>query len=378
MELTVVVPTFDEGPNVAELVRRLTEATAGLDAEVLFVDDSRDDTPDVIRRVAAASSLPVRLLHRDEPTGGLSGAVVEGLQAARGEWVVVMDGDLQHPPEMVPVLLETAGATGADVVVASRYVGGGDAGGLDGRWRHLVSTASSLLARSMFPLRLRNVTDPMTGFFAVRAGSIDVAALRPRGFKILLEVLARNKVEVVEEPFVFGERFAGESKATFANGLRYLQQLTALRFGRLSTFALVGAFGAVMNLAIMWGLEQFGVHYMPAAVVSAAVTIVMNFLLLEHFVFHDLRAEGRSVWKRAAQSFTFNGIEAAVRLPFLHWLVVLTGMPPVLAQALTLVVAFLLRFVFHAQVVYRPRKSVPDRAEPQLGEPSNAVPPEED
>lgn len=141
----------------------------------------------------------------------------------------------------------------------------------------------------------------------------------------------------------------------------------------MSTFALVGAFGAVLNLAIMWGLEQFGVHYMPAAVVSAAITIVTNFLLLEHFVFHDLRSEGRSVWKRAAQSFTFNGIEAAVRLPFLHWLVVLTGMPPVLAQALTLVVAFLLRFVFHAQVVYRPRKDAPDRVSPLTGEPSTTT-----
>ncbi|MHA7133157.1 glycosyltransferase [Oerskovia turbata] len=378
MQVTVVVPTFEEGPNVAELVRRLGDAVDGIDTEVLFVDDSRDDTPEVIRRVAASAPIPVRLLHRDQPVGGLSGAVVEGLRAARGEWVVVMDGDLQHPPEMTPVLLETALSTGADVVVASRYVGGGDAGGLDGRWRRLVSMASSLLARSMFPVRLRNVTDPMTGFFAVRTASIDLAALRPRGFKILLEILARNKVEVVEEPFVFGERFAGESKATFANGLRYLQQLTALRFGRMSTFALVGAFGAVMNLAIMWGLEQVGVHYMPAAVVSAAVTIVTNFLLLEHFVFHDLRAEGRSVWKRAAQSFTFNGIEAALRLPFLHWLVVLTGMPPVLAQALTLVVAFLLRFVFHAQVVYRPRRSVPDRAVPLDGERSATAPPEED
>ena len=373
MQVTVVVPTFNEGPNVREVVRRLGDAVEGIDAEVLFVDDSRDDTPDVIRAAATTSTLPVRLLHRQEPVGGLSGAVVDGLREARGEWVVVMDGDLQHPPEMVPVLLETAQETGADVVVASRYVGGGDASGLDGRWRHLVSTASSLLARSMFPVRLRNVTDPMTGFFAVRTASIDLAALRPRGFKILLEVLARNKVAVVEEPFVFGERFAGESKATFANGLRYLQQLTALRFGRMSTFALVGAFGAVLNLAIMWGLEQVGVHYMPAAVVSAAVTIVTNFLLLEHFVFHDLRAEGRSVWRRAAQSFTFNGIEAAIRLPFLHWLVVLTGMPPVLAQALTLIVAFLLRFVFHAQVVYRPRASVPAREAPLVEEPSRAV-----
>ncbi|MEK8228832.1 glycosyltransferase [Oerskovia sp. M15] len=79
---------------------------------MLFVDDSHDDTPTIVRRVASTSTLPVRLLHRDDPVGGLSGAVVDGLREARGEWVVVMDGDLQHPPEMVPVLLETAASTG--------------------------------------------------------------------------------------------------------------------------------------------------------------------------------------------------------------------------------------------------------------------------
>jgi dolichol-phosphate mannosyltransferase len=356
--VTVVVPTYNEGPNVAELVRRLGDVLPD-GSDVLFVDDSRDDTPQIIRAVAARAALPVRLIHRETPDGGLSGAVVEGLRAAEtagADWVVVMDGDLQHPPELVPALVARGVTDRADVVVASRYTGAGDAGGLDGWRRKLVSKASGLLARSMFPLRLRNVTDPMTGFFAVRAGKVDLSALQPRGFKILLEILARTRLAVVEEPFVFGERFAGESKASFANGVRYVQQLWSLRFGRLSPFALIGALGAVLNLVILVGLQAMGVHYLPAVIASNGLTIITNFLLQERFVFHDLR-EGGSAWRRFAQSFTFNGTEALVRTLLLVWIVEAAFPHPELVQAILILVAFLVRFVFHAQVVYRPRRT---------------------
>ncbi|MEL7976725.1 glycosyltransferase family 2 protein [Isoptericola sp. F-RaC21] len=377
IDVTVVVPTYNEGPNVAELVRRLAAALGpdgeGPDvapggAEVLFVDDSRDDTPQVIERVAAAAPLPVRMIHREVPDGGLSGAVVAGLKAAAGERVVVMDGDLQHPPEMVPVLLATARETGADVVVASRYTGRGDAGGLDGRYRRWVSKASGLLARSMFPVKLRAVSDPMTGFFVVRPDAVDLAALRPRGFKILLEILARQRLAVVEEPFVFGERFAGRSKATVANGLRYVQQLTLLRFGRLSPFAIIGALGAVLNLAILAGLQAAGVHYLPAVIWANVVTIVLNFLLQERFVFADLREGAHGFWGRFVRSFAFNGTEAAVRTLLLWWIVERAVPHPELVQAVLILVAFVVRFVFQAQVVYRPRGAARARSGERPGE----------
>ena len=382
MTVTVVVPTFNEGPNVAALTERLCAAFGVLPdgralgvgqgpeggpapvgapdlAEILFVDDSTDDTPDLIREVAATAPVPVRMLHRERPQGGLSGAVVDGLRTVTTEWAVVMDGDLQHPPELVPALVTRGQESGLDIVVASRYTGDGDAGGLDGWWRHGVSIASALLARSMFPVRLRNVTDPLTGFFATRVDRLDLDSLHPRGFKILLELLARNTLAVGEEPFVFGERYAGHSKATLKTGLRYLEQLAALRFGRMSRFAIIGGFGAVLNILILWALTGFGVHYVAGAVISAVVTILTNFLLQERFVFRDLRNEGRGVWSRFAHSFACNGTEAAIRLPVLWWLVEFTGMWPVLVQAVTLVVAFLLRFVFHVQVVYKPRRTLP-------------------
>jgi dolichol-phosphate mannosyltransferase len=360
VSLTVVVPTFNEGPNVAELVRRLA-AVLPTGSDVLFVDDSKDDTPAIIERVAAESTtLPVRMIHRADPVGGLSGAVVEGLraaQAAGAAWVVVMDGDLQHPPELVPTLAARGEDKGADVVVASRYVGSGDAGGLDGWVRHLASKASGMLARSMFPVRLRGVTDPMTGFFAVRVGAVALDTLRPRGFKILLEILARTKLVVIEEPFTFGERFAGQSKASLSQGIRYLQQLWALRFGRLSAFSVIGASGAVLNLVILESLQLAHVPVMAGVIIANAVTIVTNFLLQERFVFRDLRSG--SVWRRFAQSFTFNGTEAVVRTLLLWWIVSWFNHATIV-QAVLILLAFILRFIFHAQVVYGPKRQTPD------------------
>ncbi|PZU45661.1 MAG: glycosyl transferase family 2 [Microbacterium sp.] len=357
MDLTVIVPTFNEGPNVAELVRRVGAALDGHDAEILFVDDSTDDTPDIVREVAASATLPVRLIHRDEPVAGLGGAVVDGIRAAQSRWCLVMDGDLQHPPEDIPRMLERAATGDVDIVVASRYVKGGTAGGLAGATRTAVSRASTALTKSMFPRKLHGCTDPMTGFFLVDRDAVDLDALRPRGFKILLEILARRQLRVGEIPFAFATRHAGESKASVTQGIRFLTQLTMLRFGRMSAFALVGGVGAVANLAIMWALIHLGMSYLPAAIIASEVTIIGNFLLLEYLVFADMRADSGLMRTRFIKSFTFNNLEALVRIPVLALLVQRTHIPSVLAAAITLVAAFIVRFVFHALWVYAPKRT---------------------
>jgi dolichol-phosphate mannosyltransferase len=359
MSATIVVPTFNEGGNVEELVTRLAEVVPP-DTEVLFVDDSTDTTPEIICKLIERAPLPVRLLHRESPEGGLAGAVVLGIANARGERVLVMDGDLQHPPELVPTMLDGLNdEDGVELVVASRYVDGGDAGGLSSLGRRWVSSSSTVLAQACFPKRVGRVcSDPMTGFFAFRRDAVDLDRLRPRGFKILLEILARHDLEVREVPFTFGERFAGESKADWRNGLTFIYQLASLRMGRMSRFAVVGALGTVVNLLVMALLLAGGVHYLPAAIVAAEISILHNFLMQERFVYRDLRTDSRAGWgKRAALFFGFNNIEALARIPVLAVLVSGVGLHPIPAQALTLAVAFLLRFVFVSRVVYRPRRA---------------------
>jgi len=219
-----------------------------------------------------------------------------------------------------------------------------------------VSSGSTLLTKAMFPRRLKDCTDPMTGFFAIRRAAVDVDDLRPRGFKILLELLARQQRKVVEQPFVFGERHAGESKAGLAEGVRFLRQLAALRFGRMSRFALVGAVGTVLNLALMAVLLSVGVHYLAAAIVATEITIATNFAMSEWWVFRDLRPEGRSGFVRFLQFFAFNNAEALVRLPVLLLLVEVLSMPSLVAQALALACGFVVRFAFVSRVVYRPAR----------------------
>ncbi|KTS12815.1 glycosyltransferase [Microbacterium testaceum] len=357
MILSVIVPTFNEGPNVAELVRRTAAALPGRDIEIIFVDDSTDDTPEIIRGVAQNAPVPVRLIHRDAPQGGLGGAVVEGIKAAASDFCVVMDGDLQHPPEVIADLLARAEMGDAEVVVASRYVDGGTSDGLANAVRTMVSRASTMLTKAMFPKKLHNCSDPMTGFFLIDRRSLDIQELRPRGFKILLEILARKQMRVAEVPFDFAPRFAGESKASFSQGMRFLTQLTMLRFGRMSAFAVVGGLGAVANLAIMWGLQTFGVQYLVAAVIASVLTIIANFIALEYLVFADMREESGLMRHRFIKSFTFNGIEAIVRIPVIWLLVNEAHIQSVLAAALTLIAAFIIRFVFHALVVYAPKKA---------------------
>jgi dolichol-phosphate mannosyltransferase len=356
MDVSVIVPTFNEGPNVRELLRRLAASLSEVAYEVLFVDDSTDDTPQIIADAAAASDATVRLIHRDHPTGGLGGAVVEGVQAATGTWCLVMDGDLQHPPEVIPDMLARASLGDVDVVVASRYTAGGTSDGLANAVRTGVSRASTMLTKAMFPRKLSGCSDPMTGFFLVNRDAIDVASLRPRGFKILLEILARRQMRVAEVPFDFAPRYAGESKASFTQGLRFLTQLTMLRFGRMSAFAVVGGLGALANLAIMWALVEFGVEYVLASIVASVITIISNFFLLEYLVFADMREDSGLMRHRFLKSFTFNGIEAIVRIPVLWVLVERTHLPSVVAAGLTLIAAFVVRFLYHALVVYAPRK----------------------
>jgi dolichol-phosphate mannosyltransferase len=235
-KLAVLVPTRNEAANIEELLRRISAAVAGVSTEVLFVDDSDDDTPAVVRGVArrGGGGCQVSLIHRrgGQRWGGLGGAVIDGLRVVGAPWVCVLDADLQHPPEVIPRLLAAAERERADLAVASRYCATGRADGL-GPVRALLSTACGSAAKLLFPARLHGVTDPMSGFFLVRRSAVDLDELRPRGFKILLELLVRSGgLRTTEVGFAFADRHAGDSKGSFREGVTYVGSLGDLRLGR--------------------------------------------------------------------------------------------------------------------------------------------------
>jgi dolichol-phosphate mannosyltransferase len=231
-QLTIVVPTRNEAENVEPLLSRLSPNVES-GTVVLFVDDSDDETPTVIQaaRKRGFGSLDTRLLHRPvgQRGGGLGGAVLAGLEQTDTPWACVMDGDLQHPPEVVPRLLTAARAANADLVVASRHIKGGRNEGL-GPVRTAVSWASTVLAKATFPHRLRGIRDPMSGFFLFRRQAL-TETMTPRGFKILLEIAVRHPDLIRREvPFVFVERTMGTSKGTIREGFRYLRLLVEMRW----------------------------------------------------------------------------------------------------------------------------------------------------
>ena len=221
--VSIVVPTYNERERLEHFVRTLVGVLerAGLKGEIIIVDDNSPDGTGQLAD-ALAERLPVRVVHRPGKLG-LGSAVMAGFAAANGDVLGVMDADVSHPPDRVPVLLAALEQTGADVVVGSRYVRGGGTR----NWpvsRAIMSRGACLAARFVTP-----VHDAASGFFVLRRAVVRDVQIKAAGFKICLELLVRGAVRsVVEVPYVFSDRAAGQSKMNHREALGYIVQLAQL------------------------------------------------------------------------------------------------------------------------------------------------------
>ncbi|MDX6377866.1 MAG: hypothetical protein QOE98_2169 [Gaiellaceae bacterium] len=359
--LAVIVPTRNEAGNVGPLVQGLDQALEGINAEIIFVDDSDDDTPVEIANAATTAATRVALIARapGERDGGLGGAVLAGLAATTARWVVVMDGDLQHPTELVPQLLAHAEENELDLVLASRFRDGHRAKGLS-RMRNLVSRTLIGAARVLFPRRLAGVTDPLTGFFCVRRAKVDLGLLRPDGFKILLEILVRTPdLRVGECPFTFGRRVAGTSKASLGELLRYWKLLLRLRAGdvapRFTRFGLVGVTGLAVNTAALALFTQAaGVHYLWGALAATQVSTIWNFVLTDRWVFPGPHKRA-SLGVRFVAYAAMNNAALLLRGPMLVVLTGWFGINLLVSNLLSLCALTVVRYAFADRVIWAPR-----------------------
>ncbi|MDX6644777.1 MAG: hypothetical protein QOK40_504 [Miltoncostaeaceae bacterium] len=352
--LSIVLPTKDEAENVEALVARLETALPDIPGrryQVIFVDDSDDDTPKVVEAARERSRHEIVLIHRprERRGDGLGGAVVEGFRAATAPWVCVMDADLQHPPELIPTLLREGEQSGVDMVVASRYnEGRSETEGLSAI-RSLVSKGLTAAAKLVMPAGVRNVADPLSGFFMVRRDALKLDTLRPKGFKILLEILARTPgLKVREVPFEFGRRHAGQSKAGAKEAMRYLSQLWQLRFGdtsrRFGKFGLVGALGFLVNMGLLALLTDVGgIYYLLSAIIATQGSTLFNLVLTEAWVFRGREGKRRpSV--RAVLFFGMNNLALALRAPMLFALTTGIGINYLVSNFIALASLTILRF----------------------------------
>ncbi|MDB6084128.1 MAG: glycosyltransferase involved in cell wall biosis [Gammaproteobacteria bacterium] len=288
--VTVVVPTYREVENIPHLVERLknVRASAGIDLELLLMDD---DSKDGSAQLVDSLALPwVRMVTR-LANRGLSYAVLDGLKLSTRDILVVMDADLSHPPEKIPEML-AAIDNGCDIAVGSRFAEGGSTADDWGLFRWLNSRVATLLA---FPLT--SVSDPMSGFFALRRTTFDGGRdFNPIGYKILLELIIKCRCRlIIDVPIHFDDRRFGESKLSFQEQLRYVQHLRRLyiyKYGtwsHLAQFLLVGVSGLAVNLAVLTLALRMDFSQKSAVALAIVISMFWNFGLNRRFSFSYAR-----------------------------------------------------------------------------------------
>ncbi|MBF0125054.1 MAG: glycosyltransferase family 2 protein [Magnetococcales bacterium] len=301
VELTVVIPVFNEQANIEPMVRALDIALANVRWEVIFVDDdSPDGSADEIRRLAQQDRR-VRCLHRIDRRG-LSSACVEGMLASSAPYLAVMDADFQHDEQLLPQMLhQLRGSDDLDLVIGSRYIAGGSTGALP-ESRVGISRFATWLARLVLGV---SISDPMSGFFMLKRALLMqvVGHLSQQGFKILLDLLTSGtEVRYRELPYVMRSRQRGESKLDILVSGEFLLLLLDKRLGHLLPpkflmFVAVGLIGAALHLLVLGLLYlHWGAPFWSAQSSATLVAMTSNFLLNNQFTYRDRRLRGKRLF----------------------------------------------------------------------------------
>jgi dolichol-phosphate mannosyltransferase len=355
--LSIVIPTYNERENLPALLERIEKALRGVSHEVIIVDDNSPDGTWQVAEDAARTSSSVVLVRRPGKMG-LASAFVDGLKVARGELVGLMDADLQHPPELLPGLVEAIDG-GADIAIASRFVKGGGVGSWSA-WRRLVSWGARLLATLALP-KTSGVKDTMSGFFVAKAEVVSAIELSSRSFKVLLEVLAKGSYgRVAELPYVFEPRRKGHSKLGSREMWKYLSHVLRLfvetkSYRTFAKFCLVGLSGVVVNETIFWALSvRLAVFYLLSGALSAESAIVNNFIWNDAWTFRE-KAADRSAGARLSRFFRFNVNMAGgvlIGLVVLYSLTSWLGMNALASNLISIVVSTLWNYASSSRFVW--------------------------
>lgn len=332
-QVSIILPTYNESMNILRTLRSIAESVPRrLSVETIVVDDnSPDGTGSIVEEYSAAvRELAVSVVRRGAK-GGLSSAILAGIQRSAGETIVVMDSDMSHPASVIPRLLEALRSR-CDIAVASRYSRGGAVAGWSAR-RRLMSRMATRIARRC--LRVE-VEDPMSGFFAFRRRVIDDLKFESIGYKMLLEVLVKARgARVAEIPYTFTDRTMGSSKLgarTVADYLRLVWRLyrggarggarrSAAFLSKAARFFTVGASGLGLNYAVSLLLAGDGAWYLHANLAGILASMSTNFLLNKAWTFGDRDfALRRALWQYA-RFVSFSSLGAAAQLGMVYALV---------------------------------------------------------
>ena len=297
VELSIVVPTFNERDNVERLIEGIEHVLPNIKWEIIFIDDdSPDGTADFVRKIA--QSKPYVRCQQRIGRRGLSKAVIEGILSSSAPLVVVMDADLQHDETILPTMLDQIRNNQTDIVVGSRYCAGGGMGAWNSQ-RAAMSRFATILSRTIVTPQL---TDPMSGFFMIKRDTFHriVRRLSGEGYKILLDLVASSPhpLKLVELPYTFRERVAGESKLDSAVIWEYLLLVIDKKFGhvipaRFIFFSLVGLSGVIVHFLVLAGTFKFlGLPFPVAQTIATVSAMTSNFGLNNILTYRDMRLRG--------------------------------------------------------------------------------------
>ena len=348
-KISIIVPTYNEVESLPFLANRIHSCLAGLDYELIVVDDnSPDGTGDLAEKLALED--PIKVVHRQGKLG-LASAVIDGFRHASGDILGVIDADLQHPPEHIPELIRVMDK--ADIVIASRYVVGG---GVED-WtlsRELISRGAKIIPQFLFA-KIREVKDPLSGFFLFKKDVIEGVNLNPVGYKILLEILVKgNHNNVVEVPYVFQGRERGTSTFNMAEQANYLKHLYRLsrherETERFIKYCLVGLSGVIVNMGLLALLtEGLNLFYAVSAAIAIEASILNNFTWNELWTFRDRRNPVlASVVSRALKFNLISLIGLGINMGILLLLTEVAGLYYIFSELFGIIAATIFNFAFN-------------------------------
>ncbi len=364
-DLTVIIPTYNEEANIRNIINEVDNVFRdnALNGEILVVDDNSPDATNAIVNEMKKTKPNLNILVRMDDHG-LSQSVAEGFAHSSSEIFVVIDADFSHPPSLIPALYNEI-RSGNDVVIGSRYMEGG---GIK-NWpvkRRIISVGATFLGRVLFP----DITDPVSGFFAVRKEVVMNAPLKPRGYKILLEVLGKGTWDNDKEiPFEFVDREIGKSKLKIKTIIEYAQQvvdITLYSFGhhhsaawrewkKVFKFSIVGISGIVINQGLLILLKEFAGFALPVASLFAIeLAIVNNFLWNDLWTFKtgDQLQRLSSRWHRFVSFQVVSVGGAVINFAILNFLAYILGIDYRIANIIGILLGFIWNFLANRRLTW--------------------------
>ena len=340
-EVSIILPTYNESKNIRGMLDHIQKSIpSGLNVETIVVDDNSPDNTakiaeDYFSSIREKTTHTINVIKR-KAKDGLSSAILNGIQNASGQTIIVMDSDFSHPPQIIPKLIETLKQTRCDIVIASRYVHGGSIQGWPLK-RKLMSKVATSIAKIGLGIE---TNDPMSGFFAFKRNIIDGLKFDAIGYKMLLEILVKTKgVKIQEVPYTFIDRREGSSKLgadtifdycksvwrlyKYGRTVQKEEKRTSVRFlSKAARFFTVGASGLGVNyLASMLFASNADFWYIHATMIGIALSITSNFVLNKYWTFEDRDFSAKKTILQYGKFAGFSSIGALVQLGMVFYLV---------------------------------------------------------